>query len=65
MCLTNSPRGKETEMTDTYNVTVEMSRDERDYILQLLLKIATAGDTNPSERLEILDVMSTLMTEEK
>jgi hypothetical protein len=42
-------------------VKVKMSRDERDYIVQLLLKVATHGDTPPSERLEILDVIETLM----
>lgn len=46
-------------------VIIKMSRDERDYILQLLLKIATHGDmTDPSERLDILDVMATLMKED-
>jgi len=41
-------------------VTIRMSKDERDYIAELLLKVATET-TDLGERMEILDVIVTLM----
>ena len=43
-------------------VTIRMSRDERDYIAELLLK-AAAEETDLSKRQDILDVLVTLMKE--
>lgn len=52
-------------MTDTYNVTVEMSRDERDQIVRLLVRVANNTGMSGGEKLDVLSLIETLMTEEK
>jgi hypothetical protein len=42
-------------------ITLNLTRDERDWLVMMLLFVATHGDTAASERLEILDMIEVLM----